>query len=283
MTVPTLLKPFQPRTFLLTLRGIFLLSPWILHLLGADVILSLLLPVSFVLPTAAYQISSKIAYGVWYGIQRIFTKWNKARITTSGAELPRNESAVVVANHLSWTDFYLIQEMALRSNMLGSCRWFAKKQLKWVPFLGWGLWAMGMPLIARNWDKDRRELQRVFRGRKSTNGPCVSRSKSYGVGTKLNARAYQLFGSNQIHAPEVSRDCTVVQINGQASPAFYFVSTDKRLCDHHQELGTESSVTAVYDLTLAYAHEGRFMEAPEMWQTVLRKRHGQRLEIPCAC
>ncbi len=166
MIVPTLLKPLQPRTILLTLRGISLLSPWLLHLLGADVLLSLLLPVSFVLPTAAYRISSRIAYGVWSGIHSIFTTGNGARITTSGDDLPRNESAVVVANHASLTDFYLVQELALRSNMLGSCRWFAKKQLRWVPFLGWGLWAMGMPLITRNWEKDQRELQRVFRSPK---------------------------------------------------------------------------------------------------------------------
>ena len=35
-----------------------------------------------------------------------------------------------------------------------------------------------------------------------------------------------------------------------------------------KELGTVSSVKAVYDLTLAYAHEGRFMEAPGIWQTI---------------
>jgi 1-acyl-sn-glycerol-3-phosphate acyltransferase len=99
-------------------------------LLGADILLSLLLPISFVLPKTAYHISSKLAFGVWYGIQRIFTYWNEARVTTSRAELPQRESAIIIANHVSWTDFYLIQEMALRPSMLGSCRWFAKQQLK---------------------------------------------------------------------------------------------------------------------------------------------------------
>lgn len=48
--------------------------------------------------------------------------------------------------------------------MLGRCRYFAKQQLKWVPFLGWGLWAMGMPLVSRNWMSDQHEMDRVFRG-----------------------------------------------------------------------------------------------------------------------
>jgi hypothetical protein len=33
-------------------------------------------------------------------------------------------------------------------------------------------------------------------------------------------------------------------------------------------LGTSSSVKAVYDVTLAYAHNGRFFEAPPMWDTL---------------
>jgi hypothetical protein len=48
--------------------------------------------------------------------------------------------------------------------MLSRCRWFAKKELKWVPFLGWGLWAMGMPLVSRKWMEDRKEMERVFGG-----------------------------------------------------------------------------------------------------------------------
>lgn len=44
----------------------------------------------------------------------------------------------------------MIQALAMRSGMLGYCRYFAKAQLKKVPLLGWGLMAMGMPLVTRN-------------------------------------------------------------------------------------------------------------------------------------
>ena len=163
MTTPSVLQPLQPPTFLRTLRGICLVSPWLLHLLATDILLSLLLPLSFIVPSIVYHVSSRMAYWVWNGIQDICTKWNGARITTPGQQLPRNESAIVISNHVSWTDFYLIQDLAMKAGMLPHCRWFAKQQLRWVPFLGWGLWAMGMPLVSRNWDKDQRELQRVFR------------------------------------------------------------------------------------------------------------------------
>lgn len=164
MTTPTLLQPLQPHTMMRNLRGVGLITPWLAQLLGTNLLLSLLLPLSFLAPSTVYRISSWLAYSIWKGVQNIFTRWNGARISTSGAALPQNESAIVISNHVSWTDFYLIQELAIRANMLPYCRWFAKKQLRWVPFLGWGLWAMGMPLVSRQWDKDAKEMQRVFKG-----------------------------------------------------------------------------------------------------------------------
>lgn len=141
------------------------LLPWLAHLFVADLALSALLPVSVLLPNACYNASSWIAETVWRGIQLIFTRVNRANIIVSGVDkLPQDESAIVVANHVQWTDFYMIQELAIRSSMLGRCRWFAKKNLKWVPFLGWGLWAMNMPLVSRKWTQDRKEIDRVFRG-----------------------------------------------------------------------------------------------------------------------
>lgn len=176
MTTPTVLKPFTTRVWYANLRGVCIFTPWILHLLATDIVLSTLLPLSYFFPTLVYNLSSSLASLVWQGIQTIFTRFNRAHITVSGTQLPKNESAIVLSNHVSWTDFYLIQHLALKSGMLGRCRWFAKQQLKWVPFLGWGLWAMGMPLISRNWDKDQRELDRVFRGPKVFRWPiCKSR------------------------------------------------------------------------------------------------------------
>lgn len=145
-------------------RGILITLPWVLYLLLADILLSLLLPLAILVPRSVYDASSLIALSVWAWIQLIFESFNGARIETSGDPLPKGESAVVVANHVAWSDFYMIQALAQRSGMLGYCRYFAKSQLKAVPFLGWGLWAMGMPLVSRNWLKDKSELDRVFSG-----------------------------------------------------------------------------------------------------------------------
>jgi len=62
---------------------------------------------------------------VW--IQWIFEECNGAQIGFSGDVLPKKESAIVIANHVGWTDLYMIQKLAYDSAMLGRCRWFAEK------------------------------------------------------------------------------------------------------------------------------------------------------------
>ncbi|KKY24133.1 putative 1-acyl-sn-glycerol-3-phosphate acyltransferase [Phaeomoniella chlamydospora] len=240
------------------LRASLLLVPWLGYLFVADLLLSLLLPISFVLPKTAYNVSSHIAYAVWLGIQKIFTKANGAHITKSGDKLPRGESAFVVANHISWTDFYMIQDLALDSGMLGRCRWFAKQQLKWVPFLGWGLWAMGMPLISRAWDKDERELLRVFRG-----------PKQYGLPIWLIAYSESTRYTPQKYLSTIQW----CQLNSKPTPKYTlwprtrgFTATVRALRE------PPSTVTAIYDLTIAYAHGTTFFEAPSMWETLANPR-----------
>jgi 1-acyl-sn-glycerol-3-phosphate acyltransferase len=144
------------------LRGVALTAPFVACLFLADVLLSLLLPVKVLAPEFVYHASSSIASPIWHWIQVIFVRFNGAHITTSGDAVAEGESAIVVANHVAWPDFYMIQCLALQAGMLGRCRYFAKKQLRMVPFLGWGLWAMGMPMVSRNWLKDKSELNRVF-------------------------------------------------------------------------------------------------------------------------
>ena len=72
----------------------------------------------------------------------------------------------------------MIQELAIKTGMLGRCRYFAKSQLRWIPLLGWGLWAMNMPLVTRKWMSDQREMDRVFRGVLERKWPICKRTRS---------------------------------------------------------------------------------------------------------
>lgn len=151
-------------SLLARLRVIPILLPWLLGLLLVDLLCSLLLPLAGLAPDFVYHASSLLAGTSWTWIQFIFEVVNGGVITFAGAPVPDRESAIVVANHVSWTDFYLIQALAMRAGMLTRCRWFAKRELRWVPLLGWGLWAMGMPLVSRQWTRDQPELERVLAG-----------------------------------------------------------------------------------------------------------------------
>lgn len=151
-------------TPLIHLRGVLLIVPWLLYLVISDLIWSALLPVSYLFPDAVYNICSFVAYTNWSWIQAIFEVFNGGKITISGDQLPEGESAIIISNHVSWTDFYMIQKLAIRSRMLGRNRWFAKAELKYVPLLGWGIWSMGMPMVSRKWLHDQKELDRVFNG-----------------------------------------------------------------------------------------------------------------------
>lgn len=158
------------------LRALLFLIPWLLHLVLANILLSITLPFSWPFPAQIYAVNSQIAYTVWVHIQLYFERFRGAKITLSGDDLPRLENAIVIANHVSWTDFYLIQALAVKAGMLGSSRYFAKASLRWVPFLGWGMIALGMPMVSRNWANDRREFEALFEGIKTAALPICKQT-----------------------------------------------------------------------------------------------------------
>jgi len=245
------------------LRSAAFTLPWLAHLFAADVLLSALLPVSSVAPDLAYDLSSAIAASVWHGIQFIFTRLNRATIVVSGADrLPQGETAIVVANHVEWTDFYMIQQVAIQAGMLGRCRWFAKQQLKWVPFLGWGLWAMGMPLVSRKWMVDQKEMDRVFHGVLKRQWPMWL--IAYSEATRFTK-------SKRV---EAEKWC---EANNKALGQHVLYPRTKGFIASVQKLRQAPHVKAVYDLTIAYAKGDKlFMTPPSFMQTLLEPRLDKR-------
>jgi len=119
------------------LRGLINLQPTLLLLMVTTIILTTLHPLKVLCPNKCYELSSKVILPVWNWLQYLFEKHNGATITFSGDNLPPGESAIVIANHVAWADYFLIQALAKKANMLGRTRWFAKKELQAVPILGW--------------------------------------------------------------------------------------------------------------------------------------------------
>ncbi|CAK7568002.1 MAG: hypothetical protein SEPTF4163_005980 [Sporothrix epigloea] len=235
------------------LRGSLLTLPWLVWVFIVDLLVSLLLPVLPIFPDTCYNISSALAESGWYWIQMIFTRANGAVIAVSGDILPCGESAIIIANHVKWCDFYMIQELAVRAGMLGRCRYFAKTELRWVPFLGWGLWALGMPMISRRWDKDKKELNRVFSGIVDRKWPTWL--VSFSEATRYTPAKY-------------AASMTWCAENDRPQPQHLLYPRTKGFITTVQHLRNSSNVKAVYDLTIAYQRGDQFRCAPSMWETL---------------
>jgi 1-acyl-sn-glycerol-3-phosphate acyltransferase len=79
--------------------------------------------------------------GFWL-TQRI--EWDVAGIPS---DLDPEGTYVVIANHLSWVDIFLL--FRLFHCRLPFLRFFLKRQLLWAPFIGLGCWFLGFPFMAR--------------------------------------------------------------------------------------------------------------------------------------
>ncbi|CAO3587207.1 unnamed protein product [Absidia cylindrospora] len=113
-------------------------------------------------PALLIRFNSIIIGTVWLVMQYVFEKRKKAQFTFSGDDIPSGESALVISNHRSWTDFYMIHSMALRRSMLPNCKYFVKDSIKWFPFFGWGMWFAGFPFVRRNWMQDQNKINHTF-------------------------------------------------------------------------------------------------------------------------
>lgn len=57
-------------------------------------------------------------------------------IVITGDELPDNENCIMISNHMSYTDFMMLHSLAVRKNRIDDVKYFAKDELKWIPFFG---------------------------------------------------------------------------------------------------------------------------------------------------
>jgi 1-acyl-sn-glycerol-3-phosphate acyltransferase len=62
-------------------------------------------------------------------------------------ELSKREWYLIVANHLSWLDIILLTDFA--AGKIPAPKFFLKKELIWLPFVGLGAWALDMPFMQR--------------------------------------------------------------------------------------------------------------------------------------
>jgi len=91
---------------------------------------------------------------------RIIERWSRQLLRICGVSVgeaagsPALAHAMIVANHVSWLDIFVI-------NALHPCRFVAKSEIRQWPVLGWLVDKAGTVFIARG---NRRELRHIFKG-----------------------------------------------------------------------------------------------------------------------
>jgi 1-acyl-sn-glycerol-3-phosphate acyltransferase len=87
----------------------------------------------------------------WILVNRaMFKLFNLARVdlTWSGDEqISRDKWYMVVSNHQSWTDILVLQTTLV--DRIPMLKFFTKRQLLWVPFLGQAMWLLDFPYVRR--------------------------------------------------------------------------------------------------------------------------------------
>ena len=82
------------------------------------------------------------------GNKLLMELFNPVQWQISGAEaLDQHTWYLLIANHKSWMDIPVLSQFAL--DRIPEPKFFLKEELKWVPFIGSGSWALDMPFMKR--------------------------------------------------------------------------------------------------------------------------------------
>lgn len=169
---------------------------------------------------------------------------NGTRVVFTGDDVPMREDAILVANHQEMPDITAIMKFCKTKDRLGDMKYFVKKQLKWVPGMGWGMQFLDCLFIDRDWASDREQIQRTFA--RLVDDAVPVHLVSFVEGTRLTlaklAAAQEYARAHGLHVP---RHVLVARTKG-------FAATVE---------GLRSHISAVYDLSIAY-EDG----VPTLWQ-----------------
>ena len=120
---------------------------------------------SYVSPGQAVAINGWLFGLVQQMFQDVFERVAGIECVLTGDDLPgvqQGENALVLSNHLSYTDFLALHSVALRKGVINGVKYFAKEELKWIPLIGFGIQQSGMIMLKRNWEQDERSIARTF-------------------------------------------------------------------------------------------------------------------------
>ena len=140
------------------LKGVLSLLLYILNTIVLTLPLIFLSLFKFILPFAPFiVILDKVLITIaswWISINSLNSSlFCKIDWDVQGLErLTQKDWYLVVSNHQSWVDILVLQKVLNRK--IPMLKFFLKKELIWVPFLGLAWWALDFPFMKRYSKKD---------------------------------------------------------------------------------------------------------------------------------
>jgi 1-acyl-sn-glycerol-3-phosphate acyltransferase len=214
------------------------------------------------LPFNLVQLSSLVLYPISRGAFRRINRWcadtwwgwcvsaaEKAygvEVVFTGDQVPMRENALLVANHQQMPDITAIMKFCKTKDRLGDMKYFVKKQLKWVPGMGWGMQFLDCLFIDRDWAADRTNIRRTFA--RLVDGHVPVHLVSFVEGTRFTL-------------PKLAAAQEYARTNGLNIPRHVLVPRSKGFSASVE--GLRNHITAVYDITIGYE-----TGVPSLWQYI---------------
>jgi lysocardiolipin and lysophospholipid acyltransferase len=259
--------PLQPLTEqggpIATLRGVVLLAVGFGTLLPFN-LLQLFSLVLLPFSRRAFRALNRWCADTWWGLcvtgaELVYG----VRMVFSGDNVPAREDALLIANHQQMPDIPAIMKFCKTKDRLGDMKYFVKKQLKWVPGMGWGMQFLDCLFIDRDWMADRESINRTFA--RLVNGRVPVHLVSFVEGTRLTL-------------PKLAAAQEYARAHGLQPPVHTLVPRTKGFVASVE--GLRNHIDAIYDLTIAYDDA-----VPSLWQYLkglVRRIHVHVRRFPVA-
>ncbi len=135
------------------LKGALSFLCYIVNTIALTVPLILLSFIKLIIPVRFFIVAlDKLIIGIatlWISINGLNSKvFNDIHWDVRGLEqLKKNDWYLVISNHQSWVDILVLQKVL--NKKVPFLKFFLKKELIWVPFLGLAWWALDFPFMKR--------------------------------------------------------------------------------------------------------------------------------------
>ena len=241
------LEPLKDTTGIFaSVRGVAILILGFATLLPVN-LLQLLSLVLLPFSAKAFRAVNRWCADTWWGLCVTGAeRFNHTEVLFSGDDVPMRENALLASNHQQMPDITAIMKFARTKDRLGDLKFFVKKQLKWVPGMGWGMQFLDCLYIDRDWTSDRETIRKTFSRLVDGNVPVYL--VSFVEGTRLT-----------LPKLETARD--YARQHGMYEPRHTLVPRTKGFTASVE--GLRSHIDAVYDLTIGYE-----VGIPTLWQYI---------------